>query len=160
MLLNILYRGWRAIAVITVLGLVAGVGYGIVVKPLYRSTAQVRPGIVAFTDQGAPLRGWAREDVIHFFEAALFWQDMRQDPALGDLTAPPVITAEFVPSTMQFMAGGDVITLTNLSREPRRAVAVLDRAMARSSTRAPRFAERRSHPDHPGHRGPDETVDQ
>ena len=60
-LLNILFR-WRGlIAVLTVLGLIAGIGYGIVVKPLYRASVQIRPGIVAYTQQGDPLRGWIGE---------------------------------------------------------------------------------------------------
>ena len=105
-LLNIVYRGRRLIALLTVFGLILGVAYGILVKPLYRATAQVRPGIVAFTDQGAPLRGWAREDVMHFFGAALFWQHMRENPQLADLEAPPVILAEYEASALQFAAGG------------------------------------------------------
>ena len=76
-LLNILFRGRWIIVAITLLGLLAGIGYGIVVKPLYRASAQIRPGIVAYTEQGGPLRGWVREDLVHYFEASLFWQDMR-----------------------------------------------------------------------------------
>ncbi len=129
-LLNILFR-WRVlIVVLTVFGLIAGIGYGIVVKPLYRASVQIRPGIVAFTQQGDPLRGWIREDIVHFFHSALFWQDMREQPAFADLKGPPVVDAEFVPSAIQFMAGGDVITLTNLSTAPEQAVAILHGAVA------------------------------
>jgi hypothetical protein len=129
-LLNILFR-WRALmAVLTAVGLVAGIGYGIVVKPLYRASVQVRPGIVAYTPQGDPLRGWVREDIVHFFQSSLYWQDMREQPAFADMKGPPVVDAEFVPSAIQFMAGGDVITLTNLSTAPEQAVAILFGAMA------------------------------
>jgi len=84
---------------------------------------------VAYTPDGAPLRGWAREDIINYFESSLFWDDMRQDPRLEHLSGPPVVEATYVPSAMQFMAGGDVITLNNLSTSPQEAVHVLDVAM-------------------------------
>jgi len=129
LLLNILVRRWRLVAACTALGLIAGIGYGIVVKPLYLSTVQIRPGIVAYTPEGGPLRGWAREDMIHYFESALFWDDMRLDPRLEHLPGPPVVDATYVPSAMQFMAGGDVITLNNLSTSPQEALHVLDVAM-------------------------------
>ena len=91
LLLNILVRRWRLVAACTALGIAAGIAYGIVVKPLYRSTAQIRTGIVAYTVDGAPLRGWAREDIIHWFENDLFWQHMRGSPDLAHLKRPPVI---------------------------------------------------------------------
>ena len=128
-LLNILFRRRLTIIALTALGLIAGVAYGIVVKPLYRSSAQIRPGIVAFTEQGGPLRGWVREDLVNFFESGLFWQDMRSDPRFEDYKSAPVIRAEYVPSAIQFMAGGDIITLTNLDTDPGRSVAVLRSAM-------------------------------
>lgn len=128
-LLNILFRGRVVIAVVTALGLAAGIGYGIVVKPLYRASVQVRPGIVAYTEQGGALRGWIREDIVHFFTAGLFWQDLRKRPQFADMKAPPIVGAEFVPGAIQFMPGGDVITLTNLSTEPGRAVAILQGSM-------------------------------
>ncbi len=128
-LLNILYRGRVLIAVVTAIGLVVGIGYGIVVKPLYRSSVQIRPGIVAYTEQGGPLRGGIREDIVQFFESSLYWQDMREEARFEDMKAAPVVRAEFVTSSIQFMPGGDVITLTNLSTDPARAVAILASAM-------------------------------
>ena len=128
-LLNILYRGRVLIAVVTAIGLVVGIGYGIVVKPLYRSSVQIRPGIVAYTEQGGPLRGGIREDIVQFFESSLYWQDMREEARFEDMKAAPVVRAEFVTSSIQFMPGGDVITLTNLSPDPARAVAILASAM-------------------------------
>ena len=129
-LLNILFRGRLIIAAVTVLGLLAGIGYGIVVKPLYRASVQIRPGIVAYTDQGAPLRGWVREDIVHYFESSLYWQEMKEDERFEGMVAPPIIRAEFVSSAIQFMAGGDVITLTNLDTGQTRSGAILESAMA------------------------------
>jgi len=128
-LLNILFRGRWIIMVCTALGLIAGIGYGIVVKPLYRSSVQIRPGIVAFTDNGGPLRGGIREDIVNFFQSSLYWQDMRKEPKFADMKAAPVILAQFVPSAIQFMAGGEVITLTNLSTDPEQAVSILECAI-------------------------------
>jgi hypothetical protein len=128
-LLNILFRGRFIIAVITALGLAAGIGYGIVIKPLYRASVQIRPGIVAYTEQGGALRGWIREDIVNFFDASLYWQDLREEPLFADMKGAPIVRAEFVPSAIQFMPGGDVITLTNLSTDPGRAVAILQGAM-------------------------------
>jgi len=128
-LLNILFRGRFIIAVITALGLAAGIGYGIVIKPLFRASVQIRPGIVAYTEQGGALRGWIREDIVHFFDASLYWQDMREEPLFADMKGAPIVRAEFVPSAIQFMPGGDVITLTNLSTDPGRAVDILQGAI-------------------------------
>jgi LPS O-antigen subunit length determinant protein (WzzB/FepE family) len=128
-LLNILFRGRWTILAVTAIGLAAGIGYGIVVKPLYRASAQIRPGIVAFTEQGAPLRGWVREDLVDFFESGLYWQDMKGDERFASYKSAPAIRAKYVPSAIQFMAGGDVITLTNLDRDPERSVATLRSAM-------------------------------
>ncbi len=129
-LLNILFRGRWLIAAVTALGLIAGIGYGLVVKPLYRSSVQIRPGIVAYTDAGDPLRGGIREDIVNFFESSLFWTDLKLDGRFTDLSGPPVVRAKFVPSAIQFMPGGDVITLTNLSTDPGRAVDILEGAIA------------------------------
>ncbi len=128
-LLNILFRGRWIIMVCTALGLIAGIGYGIVVKPLYRSSVQIRPGIVAFTENGGPLRGGIREDIVNFFQSSLYWQDMREEPQYADMKTPPIILAQFVPSAIQFMAGGEVITLTNLSTDPETAVSILECAI-------------------------------
>jgi hypothetical protein len=128
-LLNILFRGRVVIAVLTVCGLAAGIGYGIVIKPLYRASVQIRPGIVAYNEQGGALRGWIREDIVHYFESSLYWQDLREDPRFSYLKAAPVVRAEFVPGAIQFMPGGDVITLTNLSTSQGRAVDILQSAM-------------------------------
>ena len=128
-LLNILFRGRWIIMVCTALGLIAGIGYGIVVKPLYRSSVQIRPGIVAYTENGGPLRGGIREDIVNFFQSSLYWQDMRGEPQFANMKAAPIILAQFVPSAIQFMAGGEVITLTNLSTDPEQAMSILECAI-------------------------------
>jgi hypothetical protein len=130
MLLNILVRRRLLIAGCTALGIIAGVAYGIVVKPLYLATVQIRPGIVAYTADGSPLRGWAREDIINWFGSSMFWAHMREQAGFEEYKGPPVIDASYAPSTIQFMAGGDVITLNNLSRDPDEAVRVLNTSMA------------------------------
>lgn len=128
-LLNIVFRGRWIIAVVTALGLIAGIGYGIVVKPLYIASVQVRPGIVAYTEQGSPLRGWMREDIVHFFNTSTYWQDMRNDERFAGMKAAPIVQATFVPSALQFMSGGDVITLKNLAVDPDLASRTLAKAM-------------------------------
>ena len=129
-LLNILFRGRWIIAALTALGLLAGIGYGIVVKPLYSASVQIRPGIVAYTEQGGPIRGWVREDLVHYFESSLFWKEMKEDERFEGMEAAPIVRAEFVASAIQFMAGGDIITLTNLDTDQARSGAILECAMA------------------------------
>lgn len=126
--LNILYRRRRVVLGATALGLCAGIAYGIVVKPLYRATAQVRPGIVAYNSEGNPIRETALEDIVGWFDKALYWREFQEQPAFAGLKVAPVIVAEFVPS-LNFVQGGDVITLTNLSRSRDQARDVLDRGI-------------------------------
>lgn len=128
-LLNILYRGRLVILVLTLLGLAAGLTYGIVTKPLYLATAQVRPGIVSYSPAGGPVREWALKDVVRWFRSGLYWLDMREIEAFKDFDGPPDIMAEFIPSGPQYMQGGDVITLRNLHNDPQVAMATLDAAI-------------------------------
>lgn len=126
--LNILYRRRAAVLGLAALGLCAGIAYGIVVKPLYRATAQVRPGIVAYNAEGNPIRETALEDIVGWFDKALYWREFQEQPEFDYLETAPVILAEFVPS-LNFVQGGDVITLNNLSRSRDKARAVLDRGI-------------------------------
>jgi len=128
-LLNIFYRGRMIVAGLTVLGLIAGVAYGIIVKPLYRATGQVRPGVVSYKPDGRPNREWALEDIVNWFSNFLYWKDFREMPEFADLESAPVIDAAFIPS-LNFVAGGNVITLTNLAVDPAVAVRTLDRSIA------------------------------
>lgn len=126
--LNILYRRRAIVLGATALGLCAGIAYGIVVKPLYRGTAQVRPGIVAYNADGGPIRETALEDIVGWFDKALYWRDFQEIPEFSYLKTAPVILAEFVPS-LNFVQGGDVITLNNLSQSREKARAILDRGI-------------------------------
>jgi hypothetical protein len=127
-LLNIFYREWKLVVVLTALGLVAGIAYGIVVKPLYRATAQVRPGVVSYNPDGFPNREWALEDIVNWFASFLYWEDFKQVPAFAAMKSAPVIDASFIPS-LNFVVGGNVITLTNLALSPDLASATLDEAI-------------------------------
>lgn len=126
--LNILYRRRVVVLGATALGLCAGIAYGIIVKPLYRATAQVRPGIVAYNAEGGPIRETALEDIVGWFDKALYWREFQERPEFSYLRAAPVILAEFVPS-LNFVQGGDVITLNNLSHSREKAREVLDQGI-------------------------------
>ena len=115
-ILNILHRRRRTIVYLTLVGVVAGVAYGIFTKPLFRATAQVRPGIVSYSGQGAPLREWALKDVVRWFRTELYWDDMRDFEPYNEYKRSPIILADFISSGPQYMRGGDVITLTGPAR--------------------------------------------
>ena len=134
-LLNIFYRGWQTIAGLTALGLVVGIAYGLVVKPLYRATGQVRPGVVSFNPDGFPNREWALEDIVNWFDGFLYWEGLKGLPEFENAKAAPVIDATFMPS-LNFVAGGNVITLTNLSRSPAKAVLTLNKAIDNFNSQA------------------------
>ena len=55
-ILNILYRGRRPILYLTLVGLLIGVAYAFLTAPLFRATTQIRPGIVAYSVDGGPVR--------------------------------------------------------------------------------------------------------
>jgi len=129
-ILNILYRGRRIVFYITLLGIIAGVAYGVFTKPLFRATAQIRPGIVSYSELGAPVREWALKDIVRWFRGNLFWDDMREESPFDEAAGPPVILAEFISSGPQYSRGGNVITLTNLSPDPLVAVKALKIAIA------------------------------
>ena len=71
-ILNILWRRRVMIVLLTLLGLAAGIGYGIVVKPLYRATATVRPGITNFMANGNPERSWRIKDVVRWYRRSMY----------------------------------------------------------------------------------------
>jgi hypothetical protein len=127
-ILNILYRRRLVVFGATALGLALGIAYGIVVKPLYRATAQVRPGIVSYNAEGNPIRETALEDIVGWFEKRLYWREFQQRPEFAYLRVAPVVDAEFVPS-LNFVQGGDVVTLTNLSHSPEKARDVVNGAI-------------------------------
>jgi hypothetical protein len=127
-LLNIFYRHIKTIAGLTALGLIAGIAYGIVVKPLYLATGQVRPGVVSYNPDGYPNREWALEDVVNWFDGFLYWEGLKKVPTFAEAKSAPVIDATFSPS-LNFVAGGNVITLTNLARSPSKAVLTINEAI-------------------------------
>jgi len=133
--LNILYRGRRIIFYLTLMGVLAGVAYGLFTKPLFRATAQVRPGIVSYSAEGAPIREWALKDIVRWFRTGLFWDSMREVSPFDEAPGPPIILAEFISSGPQ-SRGGNVITLTNLSPDPLLAVKALKLAIATFNTEA------------------------
>ncbi len=128
-ILNILFRGRRIIFILTLAGVLAGVAYGIFTKPLYRATAQVRPGIVSYSAEGTPLREWALKDIVRWFRTGLYWDEMREISPFDEAPGPPLLLAEFISSGPQ-SRGGNVITLTNLSPDPLLAVQALKIAVA------------------------------
>jgi len=117
-----------AIVGLTLLGLVMGIAYGIIVKPLYRATAQVRPGVVSYNPDGYPLREWALDDVVTWFDSGMYWKNVKQNSLFEDAESAPLIRASFVPS-LDFRGGGNVVTLTNLAQSPELAWVTLNEAI-------------------------------
>ncbi len=135
-ILNVFWRRRWTILLITVLGVVAGLAYSFLTRPLYRATAQVRPGIVSYTDYGAPVREWHLKDIVRWFRTELYWSDMQAQPAFDSYKRAPVVTAEFIPQGPQYVEGGDVIMLENLARDPAEAKLILDQAIAAFNAQA------------------------
>lgn len=129
LLLNILWRRRWIIAIVTALGLLAGISYGIVVNPLYRATAVVRPGTVAFSPEGGPVREWQQKDILNWFGRRLYWQEMRTLPSFKQYPGPPHIMAEYIPSGGLYQRAGDIIILDALDRDPQQAIKTLDVAI-------------------------------
>ncbi len=128
-LLNIFYRGRMTILGLTLFGLVVGIAYGIIVKPLYLATAQVRPGVVSYNPDGYPNREWALEDVVTWFDSGMYWKTIKTTPEFADASSRPLIGASFVPS-LDFGYGGNVVTLTNMAQNPDVALFTLDGAIS------------------------------
>ena len=135
-LLNILFRGKRTIVFITMLGVLAGVAYGVFTDPLFRAKAQVRPGIVSYSPEGAPVREWALKDIVRWFRTGLYWDDLRTEAPYDQFDGPPVILAEFISSGPQYLRGGDVITLTNLATDPLLAADILRKSILAFNTQS------------------------
>lgn len=124
-ILNVLYRGRRPIVYLTVVGVLLGVAYAFLTTPLYLATTQIRPGIVAYTPDGGPVREWALKDIVHWFRAGLYWESMRELPIYSERLVPPIIEAEFIETGPQFSRGGNVITLSTLAADPDVALTTL-----------------------------------
>lgn len=130
MLLNVLWRRRGLILVVTALGLLAGVVYGLVTDPLYRATAIVRPGIVSYGNEGAPVREWRHKDVVNWFDRQLYWSELREQPYLKDYRIAPRILTEFLPAGGLYQQSGDIIVLEHLATQPGFAVLIIDEAIA------------------------------
>ncbi len=127
-LLNVLYR-WRGLVLgLTLAGVALGVLYGLVATPRHSARAQVRPGVVAYAADGSPLREWALEDVVRWFEDGLYWAELQTQPEFADQDRPDV-EAEFIP-VVNFVGGGNVVTLTTLAPGRDQAELVLNRSIA------------------------------
>ncbi len=128
-LLNVLWRRRLLVAGLTLCGLLAGVVYGLVVTPLYRATAHVRPGITAFTPEGGPVRDWRLKDITTWFQSGMYLPELRRQLGWGP-DRYPIIRAEFIPQGLQGIQGGNIITLRTLDADPRQAETILHAAVA------------------------------
>ena len=124
-ILNILWRRRLMIIVLTLFGLAAGIGYGIIVKPLYRATATVRPGITNYLANGNPERSWRIKDVVRWYRRSMYRTGVGE--AMGwQLGQPaPLIEAEFIPRGVG-VQGGNVVTLTMLHVNQGESKQILD----------------------------------
>ncbi|MBT7310349.1 hypothetical protein HN843_01205, partial [bacterium] len=116
-ILNILWRRRMMILALTLVGFIAGIGYGIVTKPLYRATAQIRPGITGFTINGGPFRSNMIKDVVRWYNTGLYGPELKKIMGLPEDEYRPDIAANFIPKAIGIQ-GGDIITLTTLSETP------------------------------------------
>lgn len=128
-LLNIIWRRLWLIVALTLLGAAAGIVYGIVVTPLYRATAQVRPGITAYGPNGEPYREWHLKDVVRFYQRGLHGDIMRERLGWDARLGTPLIQADFIPRGTQNIQGGNVITLSTLAPSAAEASNVLRQAI-------------------------------
>ncbi len=124
-ILNILWRRKVMIVLLTLLGLVAGIVYGIVTPPLYRATANVRPGITRYNSNGHPQRTWHLKDIVRWYRGGLYNTGVRRSLGWESNGLVPLIEAEFIPRGVG-VQGGDVVTLTLLHVDGLEAREVLD----------------------------------
>jgi len=124
-ILNILWRRRLLIVVLTLLGLLAGIAYGIVVKPLYRATAMVRPGITNFLANGNPERSWQIKDVVRWYHRSMYTSGVQKALGWSPGQPAPLIDADFIPRGVG-VQGGDVVTLTLLHVDRAEAMEVLN----------------------------------
>ena len=127
--LNILWRRRLMILLLTLLGLVAGIVYGLVTPPLYRATATVRPGITNFNANGNPERAWHLKDIVRWYKSGLYDESVRSVMGWDASRPAPSIEAEFIPRGVG-VQGGDVVTLTLLHVDGAEARQVLDASVA------------------------------
>ena len=124
-ILNILWRRKMMILLMTLLGLAAGIVYGIVTPPLYRATATVRPGITNFNANGNPERAWHLKDIVRWYKSGLYADGVREALGWESTVRAPIIQAEFIPRGVG-VQGGDVVTLTLMHVDGPEAKQILD----------------------------------
>lgn len=124
-ILNILWRRKLIIVLLTLLGLVAGLVYIKITKPLYRSVATVRPGITSYDDKGSPRRTWQIKDIVRWYRSGLYGRGVKVRLGFPEDAYRPDIMAEFIPRGVGIQ-GGDVVTLNTLSPDPETARRILE----------------------------------
>jgi len=124
-ILNVLWRRRIMILALTLVGFIAGIGYGVVTNPLYRATAQIRPGITGFLPNGGPFRANMIKDVVRWYNTGLYGPELKKVMGLPEDVYRPDITANFIPKAIGIQ-GGDIITLTTLSETPEGAENILN----------------------------------
>ncbi|MDY0110124.1 MAG: Wzz/FepE/Etk N-terminal domain-containing protein [Candidatus Krumholzibacteria bacterium] len=127
-LLNILWRRRLFVLGLPALGLLVGVLYGLFGTRRWEATVTIRPGITAFSPEGAPHRQWRLKDITRFYEKRLYRPELARRLGLP-LASRIVIQSEYVAQSLQDMAGGDVITLWTTATSPDLAAALLDTSL-------------------------------
>ncbi|MBC8425030.1 hypothetical protein H8E07_12975 [bacterium] len=127
--LNILWRRRLIIVLLTLAGLLAGIAYVVVTKPLYRATATVRPGITNITEGGAPQRSWQLKDIVRWYRTGMYGRGVKEGLSLPDNAYRPDIMAEFIARGVGIQ-GGDVVTLNTLSPDQDTARRILEISIA------------------------------
>lgn len=128
-LLNILWRRRLVVVGLPLLGLLAGVVYGMVVTPLYEARAIVRPGITAFGERGGGNREWKLQDLSRWYGQSLYRSEVARVLDI-ELWEVPRIRADFVMRGLQTTEGGNVLTLSILDPDPERGMRVLDASIS------------------------------
>lgn len=127
-LLNILWRRRLLVLGLPLLGLVIGLLYGALGTRRWEATVTIRPGITAFSPDGAPHRQWQLKDISRWYEKRLYQRDLVERLGLPPRTQL-TIQAEFIAQGLQNLQGGEVITLWTTATSPELAAAILDTSL-------------------------------
>lgn len=128
-LLNVLWRRRIFVIGIPLLGMLAGILYGVVVTPLYEAQAIIRPGITGFGERGGGHREWKLKDLSRWYSQRLYRVAVAD--ALGiEVWEVPRINSDFVMRGLQTTEGGNVLTLSILDPDPARARIILDTSIS------------------------------
>ena len=127
-LLNILWRRRLIVMGLPLLGLVIGLLYGAFGTRRWEATVTIRPGITAFSPDGAPHRQWQLKDIARWYEKRFFQHELNTRLGLPSGTRL-TIQAEFIAQGLQHLQGGEVITLWTTATSPELAAAILDTSL-------------------------------